>query len=121
MDSYYVCKKSGSGEYYKNCKGERIRFLYKVFCCRTYCDPVQCRKCHQMEEYTPVEEGMADFILGDGSLHTFIENVLLNSSIRRGSALTFVLSSKDAFEDIGVPNKIPPNTNICCHLEEPAI
>lgn len=121
MKSYFILKKSGLGEFYKKCSGVKIRFIYRVYLCENTCDYNRCKRCHELEDKIPIQEDVTEVVLGTDVLHNFIERTLLSGELRRGSAMTFVLSSDDAFEDIGVTNLIPKNQNICCYLEEPAI
>lgn len=121
MQSYYICKKSGLGNFYKFCADVPIKFIYKVFLCDEICCEESCKKCHEKENKKPIQEGEVEVILHEHELHDFIINTLINSDIRRGSAMTFVLSPEDSFEDVGVVGLIAPNQSLCCYLEEPAI
>lgn len=119
--SYYYCKKKGAGNYYKNCRGVKIKFLYKVFLCDNSCCFQKCESCLKTETKKPIEEGITSIVLGEGRLFDFIENTLLNEDIRRNSPVVFVLCPKDAFDEIGFPSKVPPDSAICIYLEEPAV
>ena len=119
--SYYYCKKKGVGDYYKNCRGVKLKLLYKVFLCDESCCLQKCESCMEKEIKKPIEEGVTSIVLGEGKLFDFIENTLLNEDIRRNTPVVFVLTSKDAFEEIGFPHKVPPDSSICIYLEEPIV
>lgn len=121
MNSFFFCKKNGPGALYKECRGVSCTFFYKVFLCDEFCKPENCRQCHELENRTPIDTGKVEIVIGSNQLHSYIENALLSNNYRRGSVMSFALKPEDAFEDIGIPEKIPANRAICCYLDDASI
>ena len=119
--SFYHCIKKGAGDYYKNCRGINIKIQYKVYLCDEFCCIHNCESCIQHARKKPIQEGTENIVLGEGRLFDYIEDTLLTGDIRRASYIVFVLCSEDAYENIGVPQLVPPFTPICIYIEEPAI
>lgn len=118
----FTVVKYHNGRPYKELEGQEIEFLYKVRVCKGG----DCTKCKKFDDSHPLREGKLKVRLGDGILHEFIEDTLLKGNIRQGSAVTFFLTSDEAYGEIGVKLAgsdadmvIKPNESICCYIIEP--
>ena len=121
MKSFYVISKEGNGAVFV--KGETVKFMYEVY--MSCPDPgiEECKRCHEGHRSVPIESSHITVTLGDGVLHRFIEDTLLNQGIRRGGSLHFYITAEDAFEEVGVncPARgtvVSPNCPLCFKIED---
>lgn len=119
--SKWTLVKSHNGKLYKDLCGQDVEFLYKV----RVCNGGDCSKCKKYDDGNPLREGKVKIKLGDGTLHEYIEKILLSEDIQQGSAVAFFLTAEDAYGDKGVKEVgsnnmvIKPGESICCYIIEP--
>ena len=116
MNSFYVISKEGNGPLFA--KGDCVDFMYTVTIPCNTPSTEACRICHEGKSGAEIEKDRIFVKIGDYQLHKFIEDTLMNGTIRHGSDIRFYLTPDDAFADVGSDDRVQPNSALCFKLVE---